>query len=179
MNPTSDGLGIDRLTLPRLDRVIYFAPALFFAYLAALCTVLILTSLFLVRIPNPEAIAGAGIFGLLVTAGLGALLLRAQWNDLRYTRFATQADAHANYATGLEIVHSAGWVISRSVVGELIDARVCDSLLSGGEWVAVRYRDRDVWIASIGDPRIGFSLVARKRCRHYKELIKAAVRVAA
>jgi hypothetical protein len=172
-------MGIDRLTLPRLDRVIYFAPALFFAYLAALCTALILTSLFLVRVPNPEAIAGAGFFGLLVTAGLGALLLRAQLNDLRYTRFATQADAPTNYATVLEIVRAAGWIITRSVAGELIDARVCDSLLSGGEWVAVRFRDCDVWIASICDPRIGFSLVARKRCRHYKELIKAALRLAA
>jgi hypothetical protein len=70
-------------------------------------------------------------------------------------------------------------VITRSVAGELIDARVCDSLLSGGEWVAVRFRDRDVWIVSICDPRIGFSLVARTRCRHYTELIKGAVRVAA
>jgi len=168
-------MAIERLQLPRLDRVIYFAPALFFAYLAALCAALILTSIFLVRVPNPEAIAGAGIFGLLVTAGLGTLLVRAQLNDLRYTRFATQADAQTNYACVLSIIRAAGWVITRSENGELIDARVADSLLSRGEWVAVRFRDRDVWIASICDPRIGFSLVARKRCRHYKELIRAAV----
>jgi hypothetical protein len=78
VNSSSDGMAIDRLPLRRLDRVIYFAPALFFAYLAALCTALILTSLFLVHVRNPEAIAGAGIFGLLVSAGLGALLFRAQ-----------------------------------------------------------------------------------------------------
>jgi hypothetical protein len=88
--------------------VIDFAPALFFAYRAALCTALILTSLFLVRVLNPEASVGAGIFGLLVTAGLQALLPHAQSNDLRYTRFATQVDAHTNYAAVLEIVHSAG-----------------------------------------------------------------------
>jgi hypothetical protein len=88
--------------------VIYFAPALFFAYLTPLCTALIVTSLFLVRVLHPEASVGAGIFGLLVTASLEALLLRAQLNDLRYTRFATQVDAHTNYATVLEIVHSAG-----------------------------------------------------------------------
>jgi len=75
---TSDGLAIERLQLPRMDRVIYFAPALFFGYLAALCVGLILTSIFLVKVRNPEAIAGAGIFGLLVTVGLGALLLRAR-----------------------------------------------------------------------------------------------------
>ena len=175
VNSTNDGMAIERLQLPRLDRVIYFAPALFFAYLAALCAGLILTSAFLVGVRNPQAIAGAGIFGLFVTTGLGALLLRAQLNDLRYARYATPADALTNYAAVLQSIRTAGWMITRSEHGELIDARVSDSLLSRGEWVAVRFRGRDVWIASICDPRIGFSLVARKRCRHYKELIKAAV----
>jgi hypothetical protein len=93
MNSPSDATATERIELPRLDRLIYFAPALFFAYLAMLCTALILTSIFLVKVRNPEAIAGAGIFGLLMTAGLGALLLRAQLNDLRYVRFTTQTDA--------------------------------------------------------------------------------------
>jgi hypothetical protein len=158
----------ERLQLPRLDRLIYFAPALFFAYLAALCGALILTSIFLVRVRNPEAIAGAGVFGLLVTAGLGTLLVRAQLNDLRYTRITTQADAQRNYALVLDTMRAAGWVITRTEQGALIDARIAAALLSRGEWIAVRFRDCD--------PRIGFSLVARKRCRHYKELIKAAVR---
>jgi hypothetical protein len=176
MNSASNGVAIERLQLPRLDRLIYFAPALFFAYLAALCGALILTSIFLVRVRNPEAIAGAGIFGLLVTTGLGALLVKAQLNDLRYTCFATAADAQTNFASVMNLMHSAGWIITRSEQGEFIDARVSDSLLSRGEWIAVRFRDRDVWIASICDPRIGFSLVARKRCRHYKELIKSVLR---
>jgi len=74
VDSTGDGAALDRLQLPRMDRLIYFAPALFFAWLAALCTALILTSIFLVKVRNPEAIAGAGIFGLLVTVGLGCLL---------------------------------------------------------------------------------------------------------
>lgn len=175
----SDGLAIERLQLPRMDRVIYFAPALFFGYLAALCVGLILTSIFLVKVRNPEAIAGAGIFGLLVTVGLGALLLRAQLNDLRYMRFATHCDAETNYRTVLNSIHAAGWTITRSEPAQFIDARVSDSLLSRGEWVAVRFRGRDVWIASICDPRIGFSLVARRRCLHYKELIRSAVSASA
>jgi hypothetical protein len=60
-------------------------------------------------------------------------------------------------------------------VQSIIDAGVSDWLLSRGEWVAVCFRDRDVWIASICDPRIGFSLAARRPCRHYKGLIKAAL----
>jgi len=171
----SSGTVIGRLQLPRLDRFIYFAPTLFFAYLAALCTALILTSVFLVRMRNPEAIAGAGIFGLLVTAGVGSLLLRAQLRDLRYMRLATRGDAQSNYAAVLKVVRAAGWVTTGSANAEFIDARVSDSLLSRGEWVSVRFQDRDVWIASICDPRIGFSLVARKRLRHYKDLIKDAV----
>jgi hypothetical protein len=162
-----------------MDGLMYFAPALFFGYLAALCTALTLTSVFLVRMRNPEAIAGAGIFGLLVTAGIGALLLRAQLNDLRYVRFATHADAQSNYAAVLASIRTAGWSITRDEPAQLIDARVSDSLLSRGEWVAVRFRGSEVWIASICDPRIGFSLVARRRCRHYKELIRSAVSAAA
>jgi hypothetical protein len=179
MNSTSDAMAIERIQLPRLDRLIYFAPALFFAYLATLCTALILTSIFLVKVRNPEAIAGAGIFGLLVTAGLGALLLRAQLNDLRYVRFTTQSDAQTNYGAVLNRVRAAGWTITRDEPSQLIDARVSDSLLSRGEWVAVRFRGCDVWIASICDPRIGFSLVARRRCRYYKELLISAVSAAA
>ena len=131
------------------------------------------------KVRNPEGIAGAGIFGLLVTAGLGALLLRPQLNDVRYVRFATQADALANNAAVLKTIRAAGWAITRHKPGELIDARVSDSLLSRGEWVAVRFRGRDVWIASICDPRIGFSLVARRRSRYYKELLISAVSAAA
>ena len=74
MNPTSNATAIERIELPRLDRLIYFAPALFFAYLAMLCTALILTSIFLVKVRNPEAIAGAGI-GVATIIGLTAELL--------------------------------------------------------------------------------------------------------
>jgi hypothetical protein len=167
--------GVERLQLPRMDRVIYFAPALFFGYLAALCAGLILTSIFLVKVHNPAAIAGAGIFGLFVTLGLGALLLRAQLNDLRYVRFTTHGDAETNFRTVLNSIRAAGWTITRSEPAQVIDARVADSLLSRGEWVAVRFRGHEVWIASICDPRIGFSLVARRRCIQYKELIRTAV----
>lgn len=172
---TSDGTAIERLKLDGIDGLMYFMPALFFGYLAALCTALIMTSIFLVKVRSPEAIAGAGVFGLLVTAGLGAVLLRAQLKDLRYLRLTTQADAQTNYEAVLNSVRTAGWAITRDEPAQLIDARVSDSLLSRGEWVAVRFRGREVWIASICDPRIGFSLVARRRCRLYKELITSAV----
>jgi hypothetical protein len=179
MRSTADGTVIERLQLPRVERLIDFAPAMFFAYLALLCSALILTSIFLVNVRNPEAIAGAGIFGLLVTVGLGTLLIRTQLNDLRYIRLPTRADAKTNYGIVLKSIQDAGWSVTRSKEAELIDARVADSLLSAGEWVAVRFTGADVWIASICDPRVGFSLVARKRCARYKELVKSAVSAAA
>jgi hypothetical protein len=179
MNPTSDGTATERLKLTGIDGLMYFMPALFFAYLAMLCAALILTSLFLVKVHNPEAIAGAGIFGLFVTAGLGALLLKAQLNDLRYVRLTTRADAQTNYGVVLDRIRNAGWAITRDEPGQLIEARVSDSLLSRGEWVAVRFSGHEVLTASICDPRIGFSLVARRRCRHYKELVRSAVSAAA
>ena len=165
----------ERLQLPRLDRLMYFAPALFFAYLAAMCAALMVTSVLIVGLRNPEAIAGAGIFGLIVTAGLGALLLIAQLNDLRYERIATHADPAASYTAVLDRVRAAGWSITREDNERRIDARVADSLLSKGEWVSVLFRGGEVWVASICDPRIGFSLVARRRCRQYKELLNCAV----
>jgi hypothetical protein len=179
MKTTAEGTALDRLQLPRVERLIYFAPAMFFAYLAALCAALILTSVFLVKVRNPEAIAGAGLFGLLVTVGLGVALVRTQLKDLRYLRLPTHADAHTNYGIVLNTIRNAGWSVSRSKEDELIDARVADSLLSAGEWVAVRFRGQDVWIASICDPRVGFSLVARRRCNRYKELVRSAVSDAA
>jgi hypothetical protein len=165
----------DRIKLSGLDRLMYFAPVLVFGYLAAMCAALILTSVFLVSIKNPEAIAGAGVLGLLVTTALGSVLYKAQLRDLRYRRFATHADPRTNYAAVANVFREAGWIITRDEAGEIIDARVADSLLSHGEWISVRFRGDEVWIASICDPHIGFSLVARRRCRQYIERIRSGV----
>jgi hypothetical protein len=165
----------DRIKLTGIDRVMYFAPVLVFGYLAAMCAALILTSIFLVSIRNPEAIAGAGVLGLVVTTAVGGLLYKAQMRDLRYRRFATHADAQTNYAAVSSVFREAGWLITRDEAPDVIDARVADSLLSRGEWVSVRFRGEEVWIASICDPHIGFSLVARRRCRQYIERIRSVV----
>jgi hypothetical protein len=165
----------ERIKLSGVDRVMYFAPVLVFGYLAAMCAALILTSIFLVRIRNPEAIAGAGVLGLIVTTALGSLLYKAQLHDLRYRRFSTHADSQTNYAAVLKVFRGAGWIITREEAAQVIDARVADSLLSRGEWVSVRFRGDEVWVASICDPHVGFSLVARRRCRQYIELVKSVV----
>jgi hypothetical protein len=37
------------------------------------------------------------------------------------------------------------------------------------------FRDRQVLIACICDPGVGFSLVGRRRCQQYRELVRRAV----
>lgn len=46
MHMTRDNSAIQRLDLRPMDRLMYFVPALFFAYLAGLCVALSLTSIF-------------------------------------------------------------------------------------------------------------------------------------
>jgi hypothetical protein len=41
--------------------------------------------------------------------------------------------------------------------------------------VVVLFRERQVLIACICDPGVGFSLVGRRRCQHNRELVKRAV----
>ena len=48
-------------------------------------------------------------------------------------------------------------------------------MLQLGERVVVVLRGRQVLIASICDPDVGFSLVGRRRCQHHRELVKRAV----
>src|ERR1700756_2139827 len=90
---------VERLHLAGLERAKYFAPVAICAYLAALCVALIITSAFLDSIRDAIAITAAGIFGLLVSGGLGAAILRVQLRELRYVLIPTQADAEKNYET--------------------------------------------------------------------------------
>src|SRR5581483_4494743 len=86
----------ERLQLAGLERAKYFAPVAICGYLAALCLALIVTSAFLDNIRDAIAITAAGIFGLLVSGGLGAAILRVQLRELRYVTVGTQAEPLAN-----------------------------------------------------------------------------------
>jgi hypothetical protein len=56
-----------------------------------------------------------------------------------------------------------------------LDAETSVSLLDAGERIAVRFRGSDVLVASICDPRVGFSLVGRRHCAEHRELVRQAV----
>jgi hypothetical protein len=79
------------------NRIRYFVPTAICIYLAALCAVLIVTSAFLVSLQNAVAVTASGIFGLLLSGGLGLLFWRAQRRDLQFLRITTSSDAQSNF----------------------------------------------------------------------------------
>jgi hypothetical protein len=166
---------VERLHLAGLERAKYFAPVAICAYLAALCLALIITSAFLDSIRDAIAITAAGIFGLLVSGGLGAAILRVQLRELRYVLIPTQADAEKNYEVVYRAALESGWQITTRVPGRCLEARTLGSILSEGEIVAVRFRQHDVLVACITDPGVGFSLVGRRRCIQNREIVRRAV----
>jgi hypothetical protein len=162
------------LRLRGIDRARYFAPVVFFGFLAALCLALITVCPFLVTIHDTVAIAAAGVFGLLATGGVGALILGLQLRWLRYTSVPIGIDAD----TALEAVRSlaveAGWKITRQTAGSL-EATTAGTMFAEGERVSVEIRDQQLLVASICDPNVGFSLTGHQRCRQNCERVRQAV----
>jgi hypothetical protein len=175
MNPHGQKriMNTQRMQLHGLDRVIYFAPTLFTAYLAGMCGLLTFVAALFTTLPNPKPIIGVGMFGLGVTLGLCALLYRAQSRELRYQMLLTTRSAPQNYALLMHAAQEAGWTIAHCAQDELIEARVAGSLLTLGEMVVARFDGSSVLIAAISDPRIGYSMTGRERCRRHVELIRS------
>jgi hypothetical protein len=165
----------ERMELAGMDRARYFVPTAICIYLAGVCIVLIVTSAFLVTLQNAVAVTAAGVFGLLLTGGLGIVFWRAQSRDLRFTRLATAADAPSNFDAVQVAAKAAGWRIVRQDAPRRLDAAASVSLLDTGERIAVRFHGSDVLVASICDPSVGFSLVGRRHCAEHRELVRQAV----
>jgi len=157
------------------DRARYFIPTAICVYLSALCIVLIITSAFLVNLQNAVAVATAGVFGLLLSVGLGLLFWRAQRVELRYRRVSTSSDALSNFKLVSAAAQRAGWRVLREEPGRRLDAQACGSILNVGERIAVQFCDSDVLVASICDPSVGFSLVGRRHCEEHRDLVRRAV----
>ncbi len=165
----------ERLELAGIERAKYFAPVAICGYLAALCAALIVTSAFLANMRDSLAITAAGVFGLLVSGGLGAAILRSQLLQLNYLHIPTSSDAQANFNAVERLARDSGWHVIVREPGRCLRARTQGSILTEGEIVSVRFRQRDVLVASICDPSVGFSLVGRRRCIQHRELVREAV----
>lgn len=168
-------MSAERLELTGVDRIRYFVPTVICIYLAALCSVLIITSAFLVNLQNAVAVTASGIFGLLLSGGLGLLFWRAQRRDLQFLRVTTSSDAPSNFEAVRSAVDRAGWRLLVQDPPRRLDAQTSGALLDVGERVVVQFRDRDVLIASICDPSIGFSLAGRRHCTSHREFVRQAV----
>jgi hypothetical protein len=168
-------MNAERLQLTGVDRLRYFAPTAICIYLALLCVVLIITSAFIVSLQNAIAITVAGLFGLLLSSGLGLLFWRAQRRDLQFLRVATTSDAQSNFEAVRSALNRAGWRILVEDPGRRLEAQTSGALLKVGERVAVQFRGSEVLIASICDPSIGFSLAGRRHCADHRAFVRQVV----
>jgi hypothetical protein len=166
---------VERLQLQGSDWARYFAPVAFCVYLAAICIALIITSAFLHNLRETLAVSAAAAFGLLLSAALGAGVLGMQLHELRYLPIATASDAGVNFERVLLLARELGWQLINDQPGQRLEFRTADSMLQEGERVAVQFRERQVLVACICDPGVGFSLVGRRRCQHNREQVAGAV----
>jgi hypothetical protein len=166
----------ERLQLVGGDWARYFAPVAMCGYLAAICVALIVTASFLPNRHQTAAISAAGLFGLLLSCGLGALLLYNQLRELRFVSLHIDGDVGSRYLRVLALVHDQGWRVTGELSGERLEARTQGSVLDTGELVVVQFRPNEVLVASICDPSVGFSLVGQRRCQHNRELVLQTLR---
>jgi hypothetical protein len=162
------------LKLQGIDRARYFAPVMFFGFLAALCLALITVSAFLVTVRDALAITAAGLFGLVSTGAAGALILHVQLRWLRYTSIPISTDRETAFGAVRRLAADAGWTITRQSSGA-VEARTPGNMFDEGERVCVEFRDHEVLVASICDPHVGFSLVGHRRCLQHCEQVRRAV----
>jgi hypothetical protein len=158
-----------------IERMRYFAPTAICGYLAGLCAVLTVTSAFLHAMPDALAVTAAALFGLVMSGSLGLLFWQAQRRDLRFERLTTPTDASANFDAVRAAALAAGWRVLGEERGRRLEAQTADTRFATGERVSIRFRARDVLVASICDPAVGFSLVGRRRCSEHREFVRRTV----
>lgn len=165
----------EKLRLTGVQRAKYFAPVALCAYLVALCAAICITAVFLNNPRQAAATLAAGLFGLLLSVTLGAIVLFVQVSEMRYLTVTTRADATANFEAVHRLAQHLGWQITRAEVGSCLEVITPDSMSQEGEIVSVRLRQSQVLIASICNPNVGFSLTGRRRCQRNRELVRQAV----
>jgi len=166
---------VERLRLHGGDWARYFAPVAVCGYLAMICVALIVTSLFLHNTGQTLAVSAAAAFGLMLTGAMGAGMLGMQLRELRYLSVSTQADAQQNFEQVLGLVQQLDWHTVVQEPGRRLEIRTADSMLQQGERVVVQFRGRQVLVACICDPGVGFSLVGRRRCQQHRQRVQDAV----
>jgi hypothetical protein len=164
-----------RLQLPRGQRIRYYLPVALCLYIALVCLALVVTAWFLPqrRVALGTMASGAG--GLIMSIGLGSIMLWVQRRELRYDELSTSRCAEENYDRVLALAQTQGWLLSEQQRPLYLQAHSADTLLHAGELIEVRFEGRRVWVASICDPQVGFSLLGRRRSRAHRERVRRSV----
>jgi hypothetical protein len=165
----------EKLRLTGVQRAKYFAPVALCAYLATLCAAICITAVFLHNPRQAAATLAAGLFGLLLSATLGGIVLFVQLNEMRYLTVTTRADATTNFEAVHRLAQQLGWQITLAEVGSRLEVITPESMSQEGEIVSVQLRQNQVLVASICNPDVGFSLTGRRRCQRNRELVQQAV----
>jgi len=168
-------MAVEYMQLRGAERLRYFAPTMICAYVSTLCLGLLATAPFVASRADAVAVSAAGVFGLLLSGGLGLVFWRAQRHDLEYVRLTTAHAAAANAAAVHAAVHTAGWRILAEDPEQRIEIQTGDDAFSIGERLVVEFRGSDVLIAGICDPGVGFSLVGRRRCAEHRARLEGSV----
>jgi hypothetical protein len=105
----------------------------------------------------------------------GASGATASETDLHCATAQTDGDARSNFAAVCAAALDAGWRIIDEAARGRLDARTEPSVMNEGERVAMRFRAREVLIAGICDPSVGFSLHGRRRCQQHRDLVRRVV----
>jgi hypothetical protein len=163
------------LQLHGRDRIRYFAPVGFCAFLGLLCLALAATSIFLRTMSDAIVITVTGLLGLVACAIAGWILLHLQMRWLRYTAVPLSISQQAAWEAIHNLAQEAGWRIKDGAPGQALMAYTPGTMFDEGERIAVEFRPREVLVASICDPSVGFSLIGNTKCRQHCERIRRAL----
>jgi hypothetical protein len=160
------------LQLPYWSRVLYYAPLAMCGFITLICLALLCVAGFVADRGQAAALAVVGGLGIAVSVALGIAAFKLQRGELRYHVYNLPYPAEHAYQRVRAMMSVAQWQVMLEEKDRRLDAETADFLLEHAELVSVRFLRREVWIASICDPRVGFSLAGKRRCAHHREKIR-------
>jgi hypothetical protein len=163
------------LQLHGRDRVRYFAPVGFCAFLGVLCLALATTSIFVRSMGDAIVITATGLLGLVACGVAGWLLLHWQLRWLRYTPVPLNISPQAAWQAIHKLAQEAGWRITSGAPGQTLIAHTQGTMFDEGERIAIEFRPHEVLVASICDPSVGFSLIGNAKCRQHCDRVRRAL----
>jgi hypothetical protein len=169
----------ERLTLHGLSWLRYYAPLGLCGFIAGICVALLGAAWFINDLGQAVGISVAGGFGLLMSSALGFTVLVLQRKELNFYTYESAVPAEQAYGRVRGMMSAELWRVVLEEPGCRLEAETAGSLLEQGELVSVRFAGYTVLVASICDPRVGFSLAGMRRCKRHRHAVHHALSGAA